>query len=154
MESMASIQRFRLISASRPAGSPDPDEILSILETARRKNKTGDVTGLLYFNRRTFLQAIEGTREAVNQLFQCISRDPRHTDVTLLFYAAIQSRAFSDWAMAYLVENAATEAALRRFDSSGEPLDLCQLSEWDAAGVIDVLKPFATGEASTSVPTR
>lgn len=151
---MTSVQRYRLIYASRPAGSPDSSTIEAIVETARRKNQEEDVTGLLYVSPGAYLHALEGSREAVNRAFQRIGRDPRHTDVTLLFYAAIQSRAFSDWALAFLAENPATEAALRRFHPKGQTPDLRQLSEWDAAGVIDVLKPFATGEASTSVPTR
>lgn len=154
MRPMSSSQCYRLIYASRPVSSPSPDQIATILETARRKNNEEGVTGLLYFNQRTFLQALEGTREAVNRTFQRIGKDVRHTDVTLLFYAAIQSRAFSDWAMVYLTESEASQAAIRRFDAEGNPVELLQLTEWDAAGVIDVLKPFATGEASTSFPGR
>ena len=149
---MSSPQCYRLIYASRSAVTTSPEGIAAILETARRKNREEGVTGLLYFDHRTFLQALEGTREAVNRTFQRIGPDPRHADVTLLFYAAIQHRAFSDWAMVYLAETEATQAALRRFDTKGGGLDLAALSEWDAAGVIDVLKPFATGEASTSLP--
>ncbi len=149
---MSAPQFYRLIYASRPVGRLTPEQILAILETARRHNQEEGVTGLLYFNQRTFLQALEGPREAVNRTFQRIGKDARHLDVTLLFYAAIQSRAFSDWAMVYLTESEASEAAIRRLDPDGKPVELLNLNEWDAAGIVDVLKPFATGEASTSVP--
>ena len=45
------------------------------------------------------MQALEGGREEVNQLYARLVRDARHTDVTLLDYAEISERRFSSWRM-------------------------------------------------------
>jgi hypothetical protein len=46
-----------------------------------------------------FIQALEGGRAEVNQLYSKVSRDDRHTDVTLLEYAEISERRFPGWRM-------------------------------------------------------
>ena len=46
-----------------------------------------------------FLQAIEGGRTAVNELYGHIQRDPRHKNVELLHYEEIAERRFGGWTM-------------------------------------------------------
>jgi len=45
------------------------------------------------------LQALEGGRMAVSELYGHIQRDPRHNDVVLLSYEEISERRFSGWTM-------------------------------------------------------
>jgi hypothetical protein len=46
-----------------------------------------------------FLQAIEGGRMAVSDLYGHIQKDPRHKDVVLLHYEEISERRFGGWTM-------------------------------------------------------
>ena len=46
-----------------------------------------------------FLQAIEGGRIAVSDLYGHIQKDPRHKDVVLLHYEEISERRFGGWTM-------------------------------------------------------
>jgi hypothetical protein len=46
-----------------------------------------------------FLQAIEGGRMAVSELYGHIQKDPRHKDVVLLHYEEISERRFGGWTM-------------------------------------------------------
>ena len=46
-----------------------------------------------------FIQVLEGGRDEVNQLYNKVLHDSRHTDVTLLEYAEITERRFSGWRM-------------------------------------------------------
>jgi len=45
------------------------------------------------------LQALEGGRMAVNELYGHILRDSRHKDVVLLHYQEISEREFGGWTM-------------------------------------------------------
>jgi hypothetical protein len=76
-------------------------EIGSILSIARAKNKKAGISGALLFNGEAFAQVLEGPLGAVEEIFEHIQRDERHSDVVMLRNAASQERVFSDWSMAY-----------------------------------------------------
>jgi hypothetical protein len=65
-------------------------------------NKARGITGVLISDDRTFLQVIEGERNAVSDLFITLARDPRHRDIALVEAEPISGRAFPDWGMASL----------------------------------------------------
>ena len=73
-------------------------------ESAREaavRNRRDDVTGLLLFNSRRFLQVLEGPKDAVERIFARIYDDSRHRGVVKLREGAIVAREFGQWAMAY-----------------------------------------------------
>ena len=74
-------------------------EIDSILAQSRQGNPGQGITGILCYGGGIFLQAIEGGRNAVSELYGHIQRDPRHKDVVLLHYEEISERRFSGWTM-------------------------------------------------------
>ncbi|WP_332775110.1 BLUF domain-containing protein [Polaromonas sp.] len=88
----------RLLYASR-AVDPRPEIIEAILTQSRHFNPTCGITGILCYGGDIFLQAIEGGRMAVNELYGHIQRDPRHKDVVLLHYEEITERRFGGWTM-------------------------------------------------------
>lgn len=88
----------RLLYASR-AIDPRPDAIEDILAKSRLSNPTCGITGILCYGGGIFLQAIEGGRMAVSDLYGHIQRDPRHKDVLLLHYEEILERRFGGWTM-------------------------------------------------------
>ncbi|GLQ20606.1 BLUF domain-containing protein [Algimonas porphyrae] len=84
--------------------TPEPmgqDAVRALLDHARSKNAEMGVTGLLCYDNRQFLQIIEGETHVIMDLFFAIQSDPRHTNVRILHEGDIESRAFSDWKMAY-----------------------------------------------------
>lgn len=89
----------RLMYASRSTASMDQDALLSILRQARHANLQHGITGALCHADGIFVQVIEGGRAAVNRLFQRISSDRRHSEVTLLTYEEIAERRFAGWSM-------------------------------------------------------
>lgn len=91
----------RLLYASRAVDTVNPDELLLILRQSKANNPSEGITGVLCFclNERIFLQVLEGGRTAVNQLYNRIARDPRHTDVEVLSYEEIGERRFAAWTM-------------------------------------------------------
>lgn len=88
----------RLLYASR-AVDTSAGAIEAILTQARQYNPTCGITGILCYGGGIFLQAIEGGRMAINQLYGHIQRDARHKDVVLLQYEEISERRFSGWTM-------------------------------------------------------
>ncbi|MDP3136474.1 MAG: BLUF domain-containing protein [Burkholderiaceae bacterium] len=88
----------RLLYASR-AVDTSPDAIESILAQAREHNPVSGITGILCYGGGIFLQAIEGGRMPVSELFGHIQRDARHKDVVLLHYEEIAERRFGGWTM-------------------------------------------------------
>jgi hypothetical protein len=88
----------RLLYASRAVDS-SAEAIENILTQSRHYNPTCGITGILCYGGGIFLQAIEGGRMAVSDLYGHIQRDPRHKDVVLLHYEEISERRFGGWTM-------------------------------------------------------
>ena len=91
----------RLMYASRAAATVDQEQLVAILRKSQAKNSALGITGVLCLCRTEgiFMQALEGGRSAVNQLYNRIATDPRHTQVELLCYEEISERRFAGWAM-------------------------------------------------------
>lgn len=89
----------RLLYVSRAVEKDSTAAIESILQASRTHNLHHGITGILCYGGGIFLQAIEGGRNAVNTLYNHISRDGRHTDVVLLHYEEINERRFGGWTM-------------------------------------------------------
>lgn len=83
------------------ASASDYSDITDILETARKHNAKAEITGMLSFDGKRFIQIIEGEADEIEALFERIADDPRHKQVELLHTGAIEARAFSDWKMAF-----------------------------------------------------
>ncbi len=104
---------YRAVYCSRAEllGAPAriAEELHSILATSRRNNGRVKLTGALLFANNCFAQALEGERAEIEQCFERIQIDPRHSDVTVLEFALAPKRDFSDWSMAFAGNPAATK---------------------------------------------
>jgi hypothetical protein len=89
----------RLMYASRAVPAIDQEELTTILRQSKAHNPGLGVTGVLCFSGGVFLQVLEGSRSAVNRLYNRIVADPRHTDVELMLYEEIHERRFAGWSM-------------------------------------------------------
>jgi len=74
-------------------------EVESILASSQRNNPARDVTGLLLYNGRNFLQLLEGEESELVSLMVRISHDPRHTGISMIDRKIADVRACPDWAM-------------------------------------------------------
>ena len=89
----------RLLYVSRAQSPEVVNTTQSILDSARKYNIANGITGILCFGGGLYLQAVEGGRAQVNELYSHIVRDPRHRDVVLLDYQEISERRFGGWTM-------------------------------------------------------
>ncbi|WP_254509215.1 BLUF domain-containing protein [Anatilimnocola floriformis] len=80
---------------------PEP-ELRSLLAKARQNNQRLDVTGMLLYRERCFMQVLEGQCSVVESLFKKIGQDPRHEEVSILMSGQIPERSFGDWRMGFV----------------------------------------------------
>ena len=88
----------RLLYASR-AIDPSCAAVDDILAECRHFNPISGITGILCYGGGIFLQAIEGGRNAVCELYGHIQKDVRHKEVVLLHCEEISERRFGGWTM-------------------------------------------------------
>ncbi len=88
-----------LIYTSVPA--TETVDVKAILEVARRKNAKLDITGMLCFDGKMFIQLLEAEEAVIDALYGAIEHDKRHKDIELLHRGKISERSFDDWSMAY-----------------------------------------------------
>lgn len=105
----------QMIYASKIREGLKDRDIEHILEKSRVHNTRDEITGILCFHRKFFVQALEGERSHVNQTFKRISLDKRHSDVIIISYRQIDIRSFSKWSMAYVPECHITKDLLLKY---------------------------------------
>lgn len=99
---------IRLIYASTATKPVDNNsgmvqvDVGRILMQARKHNPTMQIGGVLYFSNNYFFQCLEGDQQAVNELYNKITDDPRHTNVQSLSVKRVSQRQFSNWSMKYI----------------------------------------------------
>lgn len=91
------LHQLTYISTARP--SIILADMETILQISRRNNERAQVTGLLIFDGKRFLQALEGPMEAVEATFSRIAVDPRHRALVKLSSRHVTDREFGDWSM-------------------------------------------------------
>lgn len=104
----------RLLYASRVVDN-SPAAIEAILSQSRQHNPSSGITGILCHGGGMFLQAIEGGRRAVSDLYGHILRDPRHRDVELLDFEEISERRFGGWTMGQVNLEKVNQAILLKY---------------------------------------
>ena len=77
----------------------EADDLEAIHRTARNANALDGITGLLIFNGTHFLQIIEGSERAIEDLIERLRKDPRHTGFEIRDRRKIDVRSFPDWSM-------------------------------------------------------
>ncbi|WP_433223910.1 BLUF domain-containing protein [Dactylosporangium sp. CS-047395] len=77
------------------------EELSGLLLQARRHNARRGVTGILLYHRQSFFQVLEGNGVRVNELYERICKDPRHTNVVKHIQEPIEQRMFGDWTMGF-----------------------------------------------------
>lgn len=92
---------YRLVYVSTAKSDLGPEAIGGILDVSESNNHERRITGFLAHNRRHFMQALEGSRDEVTEIYDRIASDPRHFGVVQIIGEEITERAFPDWAMNY-----------------------------------------------------
>ncbi|KAB2541055.1 hypothetical protein AL035_14290 [Salipiger aestuarii] len=86
-----------------------------ILKDALENNARAGVTGYLLRDRAHFYQVLEGAASVVDALFDRISADDRHSNVTVLMRRSVPERSFLGWSMGYADLSAEDNAWFGRY---------------------------------------
>lgn len=87
---------------SRAASDLTDDGVFKIYKDALENNSFDGITGLLVYDGTSFVQIIEGTEQALLDLFQRLKRDARHGELIIVDEREIKERSFRDWSMKLL----------------------------------------------------
>ncbi len=93
---------IRIIYISTAVGPQTTTMTNAILKKAQVWNQANGITGVLCQGQGVFLQALEGERGAVSQLYSRIFADQRHHHVELLHCESIAKRRYQNWSMAHV----------------------------------------------------
>jgi len=91
----------QILYASTASHAMTETELLELLKQARKRNKANDVTGIMLYHKGYFVQLLEGDADAVDTIYQSISKDKRHHNVNLIGSYDIQERSFGEWNMGF-----------------------------------------------------
>lgn len=92
---------YRLVYVSTAVEGLGDGDIETILNQSQSNNDERYITGFLAHNGRFFMQALEGERSEVVDIYDRIVRDERHFGVAQIIGEPIEQRAFPDWSMNY-----------------------------------------------------
>ncbi|MEL6335564.1 MAG: BLUF domain-containing protein [Pseudomonadota bacterium] len=90
------LSRLVYYSERNPSVSLD---MRSLMAACHRNNAASNITGILHYNGRQFLQVLEGGRAEVSAIYHRIAADPRHFNIILIDCSEARERLFPTWAM-------------------------------------------------------
>lgn len=77
------------------------DDLTMLLEGVRRFNMGVGVTGVLFHHSGRFFQYVEGSEDAVREVYARILASPRHHSLQLLLDTPLPARHFAAWHMGF-----------------------------------------------------
>lgn len=92
---------FQLVYVSQATTSLQLDEIENILEASRANNQVNQVTGMLMYKDRLFVQILEGDRDQVLSVYERVKNDTRHQGVHIIEELEVAERQFDQWIMGF-----------------------------------------------------
>ena len=125
-------------------------EILAIVEASRAANERAGVSGALLAASGVFVQAIEGPLAAIEQTFERICGDMRHTHVQLIDFTTAEARTFGEWSMAAI----APEGELVRLCATLDAVRGARVDPASASATIQLMRSIVVAGSADNVGFR
>ena len=93
---------YRIIYLNSGLKDLTSSDVKEILVKAKENNRDKNITGILLYLDKNFIQVLEGEKEDVIKLYQKISLDHRHKNVIKVIEGNISSRQFDKWDMGFI----------------------------------------------------
>ncbi|MFT6113508.1 MAG: hypothetical protein ACJA10_000435 [Oleispira sp.] len=93
-------------------------EVGRILTKSKSNNAQLNIGGVLYYADGYFFQVLEGEREAVQNLYEKIARDERHSDAKILLEGFIDNSQFFNWTMHFVPSGSSIRELLKDYGLS------------------------------------
>ncbi len=97
---MPTLQLHKLMYASQRDSSVFLD-IQALVDDAAAFNSTLWVTGVLWYDGKQFVQWLEGTKPALDEVLDRIEAASQHTNIKLAFFEPSDERRYPDWHMTF-----------------------------------------------------
>ena len=90
-----------IIYTSRYTGNEHSisSDLYSICQSSKLKNPAKDITGVLFYHQKIFLQVIEGEKNDLEELMHTLEKDSRHCDLKRVVDEKIIKKSFHSWNM-------------------------------------------------------
>ena len=92
---------IHLIYASVATQDFKIEQLTDLLQQAREANERVGLTGILLYSDGSFFQVLEGEPSVIDQLYQKLLLDKRHTQLTVIIKEPIAKRSFESWSMGF-----------------------------------------------------
>lgn len=89
----------QLVYVSNRKSNCTNEEIEKILESCKSNNSPLDITGVLLYTDKKFIQLVEGDNKLINSLYDKIKTDTRHDNVRMVSLMPIKEKSFPSWHM-------------------------------------------------------
>jgi Sensors of blue-light using FAD len=130
---------LRLIYKSFEAVPFNASDLTRLLASSRLRNVEAGLTGILIYDKGTFLQALEGDPSSMQTTFARIERDARHKDITVLLREPDASkRMFGNWSMGY-ADGLGAASILKGFVDLPNGLKTATLDRSSAVRILDAV---------------
>lgn len=148
---------YRLVYASRATFKPFATDsgidgnIAKILQVARINNQKRNLVGALYYGNGCFFQCLEGSKQAIDLLYEKLLQDSRHTDLKILSMTPITKVSFSSWEMKYATIDHEVRTFLRKHDiKKFDPFQFDEKTVNELVGMLQSADDAASTELLTS----
>jgi Sensors of blue-light using FAD len=138
-----------------------PADLDAIYAEASALNAPAGITGALLYLDGRWAQILEGDQAAITGLYDRISRDARHDQVTFGYLIETESRLFPDWSMARItnddkadIPRARIFAAVTAADTDTHIRQLRSLAQTASAPLADPDRAAETGTRRSPAATR
>lgn len=129
-----------LLYRSFSNGEADPKTVDRILQKSRINNARDEITGILLYKNKMFLQVLEGSETAVQKCLTRIRTDHRHYGTGIILTVKSDKRIFPYWQMGFVGES----STLKPFDTVAAVTNATQgHSAPDKGTLIRILRMFA-----------
>ncbi len=93
---------YRIIYLSSGLKDLTSSDVKEILVKAKENNRDKNITGVLLYLDKNFIQVLEGEKEDIIKLYQKISLDYRHKNIIKVIEGNIDYRQFDKWDMGFI----------------------------------------------------
>lgn len=137
-----------LVYVSQAVKPFSADALSDLLQHSRARNDATGITGLLIYryvdgaDRGNFMQILEGSKAALDDVWDRISEDRRHHSVVVLNEGESEERMFAGWTMGF--QNVETQdlAGFAGYSDLGTDDFWARIEGQGPAGALELLQSF------------
>ena len=75
------------------------EDLTDICEKSKSNNPKNNITGVMFYHNRRFMQLIEGDKKDLDRLMAKLHKDPRHCQIMKIVDTPVSERGFASWNM-------------------------------------------------------